>query len=159
MKPFFHVLLVLLLSIDIAAQNRHADTTGKKPEDPFREEKTFVIGDVMNSLLPFKKGDVIKVNRQNGLSHYRNKKLLNQYKIIPQSVIRKQAIVCHQPPCPPIITQRTIYFIGASERFIDMSYNKLLVSKNKYEDAHAVTQVVNNFWVVACNLKFQLNKN
>ncbi|MCH5715230.1 hypothetical protein [Niabella hibiscisoli] len=158
MKTLFPVLLVWLLNIHIAAQNRHADIIVKKPGDPFWEEKTFVIGDVTNSLLPFKKGDVIKVDRKNGLSHYRNKKLLNQYKIIPQSVTRKQDIVCRQPPCPPIITQRTIYFIGAWERFIDIGYNKLLISKNKYKDANAVTQVVNNFWIAACELKESATK-
>lgn len=153
MKAIFPVLFVLLLNIDIGAQNGHADSTVKKPGDPFREEKVFVIGNVTHNTLPFRKGDIIKVNKQKGLSHYRNRKLLNQYKIIPQSVTRKQEIVCRQPPCPPIITQRTIYFIGAWERFIDIGYNKLLISKNKYEEANAVTQVVNNFWVAACELK------
>lgn len=158
MKTIFRVLFLLLLTNNLAAQREHAATVAKKPEDPFREKKIFVIRKVVNNTLPFKKGDIIKIHRQKGLAHYRNKVLLNQYKIVPQPVTKRQDIVCHQPPCPPVITQRIIYFIGTSERFIDISFNKLLVSKNKYEDANAVTQVENKFWIVACELKVSTPK-
>ena len=81
---------------------------------PFLAEKSFKIDNVLLKILDFKKGDSISVSAKNGLKHFRNKKFLNTYKIIPY-IIKKE--------------NKYVYiFDQADVQYIDIKKNKLYIS-------------------------------
>lgn len=84
-----------------------------RPSYPFPVEKYFLINLVKQPVLDFKQGDVISVSTKNGLKHYRNKKLLNTFKIIPQLIVGEN---------------RFVYFFNDMQRLIDVQNNTLLIS-------------------------------
>ena len=142
-------------------QQTSTATSPKKEEtvkDNYATEKWFVLGKEITPLLGFKTGDVIKVHTATGLWHYRNKKLLNQYKMVPQLTIITQKIVCARAPCPPIVTKKLVYFIGAAERFIDVSFNSLLISESKQKDAATPAAALETNWTRAFELRSQSSK-
>lgn len=102
------------------------------PTDPFVIEKTFKIGTMRAPLLQFKTGDVIRISSKTGLKHYRNKKLLNNYKIIPQQTMIMIQIQCRVPPCPKIKSPRIVYYLESAKRFIDINNNMLHISIDTY---------------------------
>ncbi|RYD81100.1 MAG: hypothetical protein EOP53_07130 [Sphingobacteriales bacterium] len=142
------------------AKKAHQDSTDKKEKltDHFATEKWFTLGTQITPLLNFKKGDVLKIHTATGLWHYRNKKLLNQYKIVPQLATITQRIVCARAPCPPVVTNKLVYFLGASERFIDIRFNGLLVSETKQKDANSPNKALQTKWIKAYDIKSQANK-
>lgn len=52
--------------------------------EELKTEQRFVIETVSSKLNIFKKGDVLLASRKDGLKHFRNNQLLNQYKIVPK---------------------------------------------------------------------------
>jgi hypothetical protein len=84
-----------------------------KPAYPFPVEKYFTIALVKEAVLDFKKGDVISVSTKNGLKHYRNKQLLNTFKIIPQLMVAEN---------------RFVYLLGDMQRLIDVQNDTLFLS-------------------------------
>lgn len=138
-------------------ENLERSTTEKNKttavKDPFPTERSFTIAKVENDLLYFKTGDVIKIHTKTGLWHFRNKKLLTQYKIVPQLAIIKQIVICKQAPCPTVETKQLVYFMGASERFIDIRNNALVVSATKQKDANTPTTAIDISWQRAYRLK------
>ena len=137
----------------IAAAN---DTTGKqfRPQDPFPVEKQFKIAsqDQEHRLLDFRKNDVIRISTKNGLKHYRNKQLLNTYKIIPQLAIIKIQPQCRVAPCPPIDTKVLVYYLEPAERFISIRNNTFLVSDSTYSHADTPTTALRLVWKKAYGL-------
>lgn len=126
------------------------DTTGKKfrPQDPFPSEKEFKITseDKAHQLLDFRKNDVIRISTGNGLKHYRNKRLLNTYKIIPQLAVITIQPQCRVAPCPPVDTKVLVYYMGAAERFINIRNNALLISADTHKDADSPTTALRLAW-------------
>jgi hypothetical protein len=106
------------------------------PKDPFITEKTFKIGTMREPLLQFKTGDVIRISSKTGLRHYRNQKLLNNYKIIPQQTTIMIQPQCRVAPCPKIKTIRWVYYLGAASRFIDINNQMLHISADTYTTDH-----------------------
>jgi|GEM_PF-4224277 len=139
-----------LISFDQRSSADSQDTTGKefKPRDPFPAEKQFSISSVFlqDSLLQFQKGDVIRISTKSGLKHYRNKRLLNVYKIIPQLAIITIQPQCRVTPCPPMDIKALVYYLGNAERFIDIRNNALLISEDTYTDANTPTTALRLKW-------------
>lgn len=125
-----------------------------KPKDPFPVEKTFKIGKADNQLLNFKTGDVIRVSTKSGLKHYRNQKLLNNYKLIPQQTIITVEAKCKVPPCFKTETNELVYYLGAASRFIDIRGGQLLTSALTYQDNTQPTIAKKLQWKTA----YQLNQ-
>lgn len=123
------------------------------PEDPFPKEKSFIIGKVINPLLPFKKGDLIQIHTQTGLRHYRNKKLVNHYKIAPQLILDSIEAKCHVAPCFTTVSNKLVYYVGGVERFIDIKIDRLFVSGTIQKAANTPTKPVSIVWKQAYDLK------
>ena len=100
-------------------KEKNLSTIKKNPPEQFSLEKFFTISLIKEGILGFKKGDKIGISTKNGLKHYRNEKLLNTYKIIPQLIKEEN---------------RFVYFLGEAKRFIDVQDNQLLVSVARYEN-------------------------
>ncbi|MET0462981.1 MAG: hypothetical protein ABW007_07500 [Chitinophagaceae bacterium] len=135
------------------------DTTGKqfRPPDRFPVEKQFrIVSEEKEFQLPgFKKGDVIRISTKNGLKHYRNKRLLNTYKIVPQPTIIKIQPQCKVAPCPPIDSPVLVYHMGHAERYIDIRNNSLLISDSTYKDPDPSTKALRIKWRKAYGLSSQ----
>lgn len=88
----------------------------------------------------FKKDDVLEVSMKNGLGHYRKGKLLNRYKIIPETITIEQVVNCHMPPCPPMRYKASAYYVDVLSRYFLIgegsggSYFTLLVQGTEKED-------------------------
>ena len=102
-----------------------------RPPDPFPVENFFKINVVKEQILDFKKGDVLSISTKNGLKHYRNKKLLNTYKIIPQLISDEN---------------RFVYFLENAQRLIDIQNNILLFSTSTFKDANSGNIEVKILW-------------
>lgn len=124
-----------------------------RPKDPFPVEKIFKIGKADYQLLNFKIGDVIKVSTKSGLKHYRNQKLLNNYKLIPQQTIITVEAQCKVPPCFKTETNELVYYLGAASRFIDIRGDRLLMSALTYQNTNKPTIATKLEWKTA----YQLN--
>lgn len=123
-----------------------------QPKDPFPTEKSFKIDSAVADVFKFKKGDVIRISTKNGLKHYRNKKLVNTYKLIPQQGIVMIQPNCLRPPCPPIESTKLIYYLGAHSRFIDVRGNKLLISSDSFTAANTPDTPIKPDWKIACHI-------
>ncbi|MCG2618139.1 hypothetical protein LZZ85_27800 [Terrimonas sp. NA20] len=132
------------------------DTNGKqfRPPDRFPVEKQFqVLSEDKEHRLPdVRKGDVIRISTKNGLKHYRNKRLLNTYKIIPQPATITIQPQCKVAPCPPIDTQVLVYYMGSAERYIDIRNNSLLISDSSYKDQDTSKKALRLKWKKAYGL-------
>jgi hypothetical protein len=116
------------------------------PKDPFPVEKTFRIMSVNDSILAFKKNDLIKISTKNGLKHYRNNRLLNTYKIIPQlSTIMIQP-KCNLAPCPEIEWKVLVYYLDFAKCFIDIRNNVFRMSAETYEAADTPAKDIRLSW-------------
>lgn len=124
-----------------------------KPKDPFPVEQTFKIGKAENQLLGFKTGDVIRISTKSGLKHYRNQKLLNNYKLIPQQTIITVEAKCKVPPCFKTETNELVYYLGAASRFIDIRGDQLCMSATTYREADKPSTATKLSWKNA----YQLN--
>ena len=137
-------------------QDWKIDTTGKpfRPQDRFPVERQFMITseDKEHRLADLKKGDVIRISTKNGLKHYRNKKLLNTYKIIPQPAIVTIQPQCRVAPCPPVDIQVLVYHLGHAGRYIDIRNNLLLVSDSIYKDPDPSRNALRLKWESAYGL-------
>lgn len=124
------------------------------PKDPFPVEKVFKIGLAENRLLGFKTGDVIRISTKSGLKHYRNGKLLNNYKLIPQQTIITVEAKCKVPPCFKTETNQLVYYLDAADRFIDIRGDQLLISSLNYKEANKPNVPTKLSWKNA----YQLNQ-
>ncbi len=159
-RNFFLLCAMFLLCVmkGLAGEYRPvaATDTGKqfRPQDRFPVEKQFriVSEEKENQLTGFKKGDLIRISTKNGLKHYRNKRLLNTYKIIPQPAIITIQPQCRVAPCPPVDMQTLVYYMGHAERYIDIRNNALLISDSTYKDPGNSTNALRLKWKKAYGL-------
>ncbi len=132
------------------------DTTGRpfRPQDPFPVERQFRITSEGKAapLADLKKGDVIRISTKNGLKHFRNKRLLNTYKIIPQPAVVTIQPQCRVAPCPPVEIQVLVYYMGYTQRYIDIRNNALLVSDSSYKDPDPSKNALRLKWESAYGL-------
>jgi hypothetical protein len=157
------LLYLLLASPSIVSAGQQAaavqDTTGKElqPGNPLPADKQLRITSVLikDSLLPFRKGDVIRVSAKTGLKHYRNKRLINTYKIIPQLAIVTIQPQCNTLPCPPTDLRTYVYYMGFAGRFIDVRNGGLLISEDSYEDAATPTTALRLKWKMAFGVSYK----
>ncbi|MCP9751370.1 hypothetical protein EGI32_10340 [Ferruginibacter sp. HRS2-29] len=103
-----------------------------KVRNPFPVEKTFRIGKKEDNSLDFKTGDIIRISTRNGLRHYRNNVLVNNYKILPQLAIFTIEAKCKVAPCFTIDKNEVVFYLDGSQRFIDIRNNTFFVSINRY---------------------------
>lgn len=89
----------------------------------FSTEKSFKIMKVIDSTFFLKKDDVISISTKTGLKHYRNNKLINTYKIIPQIVGTNE-----------VEKKQTVYYMNALRKLIYFKDNAFLVSTESFED-------------------------
>ncbi|MBO9657997.1 MAG: hypothetical protein J7527_04155 [Chitinophagaceae bacterium] len=139
---------------ELAAMKK--DTVGKpfRPQDPFPVERQFrIVSEDKDHHLPgFKKGDMLRISTKNGLKHYRNKQLLNTYKIIPQPAVVTIQPQCRVAPCPPVDMQVLVYYMGQAQRYIDIRNNALLVSDSSYKDPDPSKNALRLKWISAYGL-------
>ncbi|MEO6670086.1 MAG: hypothetical protein ABIN36_11460 [Ferruginibacter sp.] len=103
-------------------------------ENQFRKKRVFTIGQIYDSTIIFQNGDVIIISTQEGLSHYRNKKLLHTYKIIPGLRTQLYQLQNRVAASSKIEKRKIIYYMGGIKKYIDISAGQLLVSVADYED-------------------------
>jgi hypothetical protein len=121
--------------------------------DFLQNEKSFTIKKVFNDVLKFKVGDIVKADKKSGLRHYRNGKLINNYKIIPQLTTIRTQPQCRVAPCPPIETKTIVYYLETTKRFINFSFNALMMSVNAEEYPNTPNKSINIAWEKAYDLK------
>lgn len=123
-----------------------------KPKDPFPIEKTFSVMLVQENVMDLKKGDVLKVSTKAGLKHYRDNKLLNQFKLIPQLTTIRVEAKCKVPPCFVTETNALVYYMGAIKRFIEIRNNTFMISAGEYQDAVSPAANIQLSWQKAYGL-------
>lgn len=114
MRTLNILLLFLSVSFSVNAQMMPQPYKKKLPNIvQYRVEKVM---DSENKL--FKKNDALYVSLKDGLRHYRNGRLINTYKIIPDSIKRIQVINCHMPPCPPLKITEPALYVESLKRYL-----------------------------------------
>lgn len=146
--PYLHSDFEESTKGDYPAYFEQLEKTAKETvRDPFPKEKSFTIGKVENAFLDFQKGDLIRIHTKSGLWHYRNKKLLNNYKIVPQLTTITIQPQCKVAPCPAFDQKTLVYFVNAAERFVNVQNSYFLISKNTQKDATTPTKSINIEWI------------
>lgn len=123
-----------------------------KVSNPFPVEKTFRIGKKEEGLLDFKTDDVIKISTRDGLRHYRNNVLVNNYKILPQLAIFTIEAKCKVAPCFTYDTNEVVFYLDGSQRFIDIRNNTFFISINQYSYLNKPTSTMRIPWKKAYQL-------
>lgn len=122
----------------------------------FRKPVEFTISSVVNTTLAlFKLNDQLLVHLPVGLKHYRNNKILNQYKLEPREVTEQTEYIIRNDHVPPYRTSRSIlnkrmrvYFMGGSiKRFLKITPTALMVSRNTYVSYGSQVIIQANDWV------------
>lgn len=121
-------------------------------KDPFPVEKEYKVIVVDDDVLNLKKGDFLKISTKNGLKHYRNNKLLNNYKLIPQLTTILIEAQCRVPPCFTTETKVLVYYMDQVKRFIEIRNNTLMVSTSLHQHANSPTQNIALSWKAAYGL-------
>ncbi|MGN6420789.1 MAG: hypothetical protein ACTHMC_24980 [Pseudobacter sp.] len=117
-----------------------------RAKDPFPVERKFSITAVEDDVLNWKRGDVISISTKSGLKHYRNNKLLNNYKIVPQLTTTKTEAQCRVPPCFTTITNVLVYHMDGIRRFVEIRNNGFMISSSEYADAPSPTKNIDLTW-------------
>ena len=68
----------------------------------------------------FKPGERIRISAAEGLAHYRNGKLVNQYKIIGEKKKQQAIAPCEFPPCPEFVREIFVYYSEYWQRYISV---------------------------------------
>lgn len=123
-----------------------------KPTDPFPAEKEFTVVSMDENILDLKKGDVIKISTKNGLKVYRNKKLLNNYKLVPQLTTIKIEAKCKVPPCFITLTKALVYHMESVKRFVEIRNNAFMISATQYAATPSPTDNIELSWKMAYGL-------
>jgi hypothetical protein len=123
-----------------------------KPKDPFPVEKEYKVIGVEDDVLNLKKGDALRISTKNGLKHYRNNKLLNNYKLIPQLTTVMIEAQCRVPPCFTTETKVLVYYLDHVKRFVEVKNNTVLISTTLHEDAVTPTKEIKLSWKAAYGL-------
>ncbi|HVK46817.1 MAG TPA: hypothetical protein VM488_03220 [Pseudobacter sp.] len=120
-----------------------------KPKDPFPVEKEYTITGVKEDVLNWRKGDVVRISTKNGLKHYRNNKLMNNYKIVPQLTTTRVEAQCRVPPCFTTITKVLVYYMDGIKRFVEIRNNGFMISAEQHESAPAPAKNIDLSWKTA----------
>ncbi|QEC42588.1 hypothetical protein [Pseudobacter ginsenosidimutans] len=124
-----------------------------KPTDPFPVEKEFTVIGVDDNVLDLKKGDIVRISTKNGLRIFRNDKLLNNYKLVPQLSTIKIEAKCKVPPCFTTLTKALVYHMGGIKRFVEIRNNAFMISATQYADAPSPTRSIELSWRIAYALR------
>lgn len=127
----------------------------KKAQDPFPNPVNFIVTTTYNKALKiFKAGDKLTISTAEGLYHYRNNKLVNQYKIIPQKIKQTFTMRCIKAPCPaPTTIERIVFYLESYKKYVDIQNGSLLFSKNKYDSFIKAASIEEPDWNTECRLK------
>ena len=68
----------------------------------------------------FKPGERIRISAAEGLAHYRNGKLVNQYKIIGEKKKQQANAPCEFPPCPEFVREIFVYYSEYWQRYMSV---------------------------------------
>lgn len=120
-----------------------------KPKDPFPVEKEYTITGVKEDVLNWRKGDVVRISTKNGLKHYRNNKLMNNYKIVPQLTTTRVEAQCRVPPCFTTITKVLVYYMDGIKRFVEIRNNGFMISAEQHESAPGPAKNIDLSWKTA----------
>lgn len=139
-------------NLEKAAANRRVIYSDAKPVDPFPMEKVYKVTHVDENPLTVEKGDALRISTKAGLKHYRNNKLVNTYKLVPQLSTIKVDAQCRVPPCFTTVTKVLVYYMEGIKRFVAVRNNTLLISVDEHHGALTPTKIIELTWRPAYGL-------
>ncbi len=131
----------------------------KKPAaNPFPAPVTFTITQTYDTGINlFLKNDQLTISTAEGLYHYRDGKLLNRYKIIPQQIKQLITTTCLIPPCPVRQEEKVVYYLEPFRRYIDIRVLSdrawFCVSKKTFDMASKEMVFKEGDWTTGYRLK------
>jgi hypothetical protein len=104
-----------------AASSPPAGPSASGAINPFPGLVNFTITQVVDTILNgLAVGDELRISSAEGLSHFRNGKLVNSYKIIPTRIKQRHVNPCLIPPCPEREEEKIVYYLEPIHRYFSI---------------------------------------
>jgi hypothetical protein len=95
-----------------------ANTPTAGTANPFPYPVSFTVTQVVDTIMKgLATGDELRISSAEGLSHFRNGKLVNTYKIIPARIKQRHVNPCLVPPCPEREEDKIVYYLEPIHRY------------------------------------------